>query len=544
MRVSLAILLIVVGCATSGREVSETRSHQPEEIAQTSDSDLTVTVADEEPAAVAPPEESITPVGFDTLDESDDRTSANTPEVQGPELTPSLDDVGDPLQSIDSLSLDAVIGSVYESYPLLESALYGRNIAAGQHLSAHGNFDLKLKAASENGPTGFYQTYRQSVGLVQPLFDGSEVFGGYRIGRGDFEPWYQERQTNGGGEFKAGFRTPLARDRDIDARRAELWRTSYGQALVEPDIQAQLIGFVQEASYVYWEWVAAGENLRIADRVLDLAESRTQRIKRQVEENLLDPPELTDNLRLVAERRGKRADAVRKLQQKAVKLSLYYRRPDGCPLVPDPAWLPTFPEPVPVWPEDVCTDIQLALSQRPEVSVLNLLQRQLNVDYAEAQNDLKPTLDAVVAASQDTGLPTSSKNDKGQFELDASLFLDVPLQRRKAQGKIQAVQGKIAQLNAKRRLTEDKIVADVQSAYAGLISAHEQVEQARLAVEYAEELARRERRNFEEGASDLLKVTLREQYAAESATKAVDALLLYYLARADYRAALAQDRIQ
>jgi outer membrane protein TolC len=56
-------------------------------------------------------------------------------------------------------------------------------------------------------------------------------------------------------------------------------------------------------------------------------------------------------------------------------------------------------------------------------------------------------------------------------------------------------------------------------------------------------MAERERQNFEAGASDLLKVTLREQYAAESALKQVDALRQYHEARADYRAALAQDQV-
>lgn len=441
------------------------------------------------------------------------------------------------------LALDAVIASVYESYPLLGAALFARNVAEGELLAASGEFDLKLKAASENGPTGFYQTYRQSIGLVQPLYNGSEVFAGYRIGRGDFQPWYLERQTNDGGEFKAGFAVPLARNREIDARRAALWRSNYGRQLVEPEIQAQLIGFVQEASYAYWDWVAAGAKLRIADRVLGLAEERTERIRRQVQEGFLDPPELTDNLRLVAERRAKRAEAARKLQESAVKLSLYHRDAAGVPLVPSPQVLPEFPEPQPVNPENVPFDVERALDQRPEIAVLNFVQQQLDVDHAEADNQLLPAVDTVVAASQDVGQPTSPKNDKGEFELEASLFVDVPIQRRKARGKMRAVQGKIAQLRSKRLMVEDKIVADVQLAYAGLLAALEQVHQAREAVRLAEDLAQRERRSFELGASDLLKVTLREQYAAESAEKAVDALLIYHRARADYRAALAQDRL-
>lgn len=441
------------------------------------------------------------------------------------------------------LSLERVIGSVYQTYPLLEAAVYSRVIAEGEQLAAAGEFDLKLKAASENGPTGFYQTYRQTVGLIQPTYRGGEVFAGYRIGRGDFEPWYKERETNGGGEFKAGMAIPLARDRSIDPRRAELWRATYGRQIVEPEIQAELIGFVQEATYAYWEWVAAGARYRIAEELLELATERTERIRRQVEEGFLDPPELTDNLRLVAERRGKRADAERKLRQTAIKLSLYYRDLNGNPSIPEPERLPEFPNPGLLPADDVPRAIQSALQQRPEIAVLNLMQRQLDVDYAEFRNEFRPSIDAVLAGSQDVGEPTSPKNDKGQFELDASVFVDIPIQRRKSRGKMQAIEGKIAQVAAKRRLTEDKIVADVQAAQAALCSAFEQVREAEKAVTYAEDLAQRERRSFDLGVSDLLKVTLREQYAFESAEKTVEALLLYFQARADYRAAIAEDRL-
>ena len=47
----------------------------------------------------------------------------------------------------------------------------------------------------------------------------------------------------------------------------------------------------------------------------------------------------------------------------------------------------------------------------------------------------------------------------------------------------------------------------------------------------------------EAGASDLLKVSLREQYAVESAEKHVEALKLYFESQADHRAAMAEDQI-
>lgn len=469
--------------------------------------------------------------------DDDDESSRRLPEVESASPRRNLGD------SPDAVQLDEVVSSVYRSYPLLQAALYNRNIALGQQIGASGAFDTKLKGASENGPLGFYETYRQSIGVVQPTYWGGEVFAGYRVGRGSFQPWYQERLTNDAGEFKAGVQIPLARNRTIDARRAELWKSGLERNIAEPDIQAHLISFVLEASFGYWDWVAAGENHRIAIRVLRLAEARTESIDAQVRAGLTDPPELTDNLRLVAIREAKVADTLRKLQQTASKLSIYLRDDSGIPLVPAQTQLPGFPIPEPVADELPASDIQVALTRRPELRVLDLMQRQIQIDYSEARNQMQPELNAVLIGSQDVGEASSSKKDKSPYEGEASLYLDVPLQRRKAQGKMTELQGKLAQLAAKRRLVADKISVDVQIAHAALRSAWEQVKQTDEALRHAEDLAERERMNLAKGASDILKVTLREQYAVESAEKNVDALQLYFESLAAYRAALALDEI-
>lgn len=483
-----------------------------------------------------PPGLEVVPLTLDA-----DPTLDAEPDTDDILLDRALPSPTEPLIPAGPLTLDAVVESIYRSYPLLDSANFSRDIARGKHLAASGNFDLKLKAASENGPVGFYETYRQSLGVVQPLLSGTDVWGGYRIGRGSFQPWYLERQTNDGGEFKAGVSVPLLRNRTIDERRAELWRTGLGRELAEFDIQAQLIGFIQEASYAYWDWVAAGRGYSIATRLVELATSRTEGIRRQVETGLIDPPELTDNLRLVADRRALLADATRNLQQQAAKLSLYLRDSQGQPVVPSAEQLPIFPEPEQINSSQLATDISVAIASRPDLRVMDTLRKQFEIDLRQACNLLQPDVSAVMWGSQDVGAPTSSKRDKSPFELEAGVYVDVPMQRRKARGEITAIEAKIQQLSAKRRMTADKIGVDVQTAYAALLAAFEQVRQAREAVKLAEEMAQIERRNFEAGASDLLKVTLREQYAAESAVKEVDALLKYHQATADYRAAMARD---
>jgi len=458
-----------------------------------------------------------------------------------------LNDDGSPIGSntvaAAPVQFDQVVDSVYRSYPLLQAALYNRNIALGQQIGAQGAFDTKLKGASENNVQGFYQTYRQNIGVVQPTYWGGEVFAGYRVGRGNFEPWYLERNTNDGGEFKAGIQIPLARNREIDARRAELWKAGYGRSIAEPEIQAELIQYVQEGTYAFWDWVAAGEYHQIAQQILALAEDRTTRIEAQVDAGLIDPPELTDNLRLVAIRQAKVADTRRKLEQTASKLSVFLRDDAGQPVVATIDQLPGFPEPTQVDEDRLQLDIQQALMRRPELRTLDLVRQQFQVDLSEASNQLQPELNAVLWSAKDVGAPTSSKRDKVPLDSEASLFLDVPMQRRKARGKITELQGKLAQISAKRRITADKISVDVQMAHAALRSAWEQVLETRESLRYAEDLAARERQNQEAGVSDLLKVTLREQYAVESAEKNVEALKLYFESQADYRAAMAFDSL-
>lgn len=439
------------------------------------------------------------------------------------------------------LELEDVIESVYRSYPMLEAAMYSRNIAFGENLAAQGAFDLKLKGASQNGPLGFYQTYRQSIGFEQPTYWGGSVFGGYRIGRGSFQPWYLERQTDLGGEFTTGFTVPLARNIRIDERRAQLWRTNLQRRLAEPEIQLQRIDFVRAASYAYWDWVAAGRNYEIAESLLNMARERNAAVSRKVETGDTEPPVLDDNRRLIYSREAKLIETLRKRQEAAIKLSLFYRDELGEPLLANELQLADFPPAQPPNEQALAQDIETALASRPELLAINLQLRQLQIDMAEARNDLLPDVQGVVAGSQDVGDPATSKNDKSQYELEAGLLLDVPVQRRKARGKIAAVEGKQAQLVAKQQMAADKITSEVQAVYAALTAAYAQIGRARESVLLADRLAAIERRKFELGESDLLSVNLREQQAADAQSIEVAALYDYNTALADYRAVLARD---
>jgi outer membrane protein TolC len=441
----------------------------------------------------------------------------------------------------EPITQERVVDAIYQSFPLLRLAILERQVASGKNVAAMGAFDTKLYADSMNEPEGFYQTYRNSVGFDQPLMSGGSVFGGYRLGRGNFEPWYGNRETNDGGELKLGLAVPLWQNRLIDERRAELWTTTFGVQGVEPEIRTQLLTFVRDGSIAYWDWVAAGRTLVLAEQLLKIARDRDTKMRIQVREGDLAEYLVTDNERILVSRRVKLLESQRKFQTTAAKLSIYLRLDDGRPFVPGRDLLPEgFPEPSAVNRDLLEQDIVFAQERRPEITSLDIQRRVYDVELNQARNLTQPELDATVMNSKDVGGPTKSR-DKTPYELEAGVSFAVPLQRRKAYGKLQAAQAKLAQLVAKRQYTADKIGVEVRSAVIALDLAFQAISQAREAIRLNEEMERFELIQLEGGKSDLLRVNLRETATFDSRVTEVEALVRYYESLAEYRAAVAAD---
>jgi outer membrane protein TolC len=439
----------------------------------------------------------------------------------------------------DALELGEVTLSVVQYFPLIEAARREAMVAEGKQIAAEGAFDLKLQAESMNQPQGFYQNYRQMAKAEQPLWMGGALFGQYRIGDGFFPTWYGERETNEGGEFKLGAAAPLFQNRAIDQRRADILKADIQRAAVDPIVQQEILEAVRTASYVYWAWVAAGQAYMVTQELLETAEERNAGIARQVETGDKAVTELQQNERLIATREAKLVEVRRKLQGAAIKLSLFNRDAEGRPVLPQFGQLPdAFPPVTAPDPEKLAQDIELALQTRPELRAIAFERESVGVDLDQAQNEFLPRLDAVVAASKDVGAPTSSKGDKTPFELEAGVLFDVPLQRRKASGKTQSAQGKLTQLVIKQRFQENKITNEVRDAVVAIQAAYERIEKTRRGVELARKLVNAEYRSFQLGNSDLLRIALLEGQELESQLLEVDALLDYFQALADYRAAL------
>ncbi|MEM7306623.1 MAG: TolC family protein [Planctomycetota bacterium] len=439
-----------------------------------------------------------------------------------------------------SIELEEVLDSVERHFPLVQAAQEEIYLAQGRVLAAAGGFDANLSSRGLSEVEGFYQSDRLDVALTQPTaLWGVTLSGGYRLGQGDFAVYDGGKKTNEDGELRAGVSLPLLQGREIDPRRAALWKARIDEERAGPTVLAARLVAMRAAASAYWKWVSAGRLREVALRQLGLAEDRMDQLGELIDEGLLPPIIATENERLIVERQASLVRAELKLQQAAIALSLFWRDAEGMPSVPSDDALPyDFPLPRTLGEVLVGGDEALGLEQRPEVRAIELARRRLQLDEASARNTLLPRLDFGVLLSQDVGAAVNDPDDKGDFELTALLTLDVPLQRRGAKGRVREVEAKIAQLDRKGQFVRDKVVSEVQEARAALTQSWRQIEQARENVRLANELADAERFQLNAGQSDLLRVNLREQQAAEAAASLVAVLRDHYVALAAYRAVL------
>jgi outer membrane protein TolC len=465
---------------------------------------------------------------------AENRQSAgqSAPTVGGDQSDTDLD------PSTRPVMLDDVLQSVSDCYPLIDVAIGELESADGKILASWGEFDRVFSAHSIAQPQGFYQTYRNGAGITQPLFGGGEVYGGYRIGRGSFEPWYGERQTNDGGEFKAGFSLPLLKDRLIDERRAALYAAGFMREQVESNVQARLLLFQRFSAQAYWETVAAAQVVDTQQQLLELALERVEQIAARVEAEDLPRIAQLDNNRFVADRRNSLIKAQRTFEKSAIKLSLFMRDASCRPLILSVDQLPDeFPGSDLLDEAFVQAGIQQAISTRPEISELDALRRQVCIDRNYAENLTLPKLDVKGFAGQDVGGASSDKRDKSPFELQVGVFYDVPIQRREGQGKIRVADGKLAQIEAKRRFLSEKITTEVQDAASALNAAHRSIEQARKNLELNQQSLDLAEGAFAEGDISLIELNIYETAIANARLKLIDAQLEYVFFTAVYETA-------
>ena len=439
----------------------------------------------------------------------------------------------------DHLTLEAVLASVEKHYPPLRVALLEQPISEADYLAAQGRFDLVLKSSFETNSFGFYESQRYALSMEQPTaLWGSSFFSGYQLAAGAFPSYDGKYQTNGLGEYNAGMRVPLFRDRAIDSRRADLRKTGLNRRLADLTVQQQRLVILQAATARYWNWVAAGRRFAVAQSILDMAVEREKILETAVEHGQLPRFEVLDNKRIIEQRRSQFVAARRGIEQSSFDLSLFYRDAQGQPSIATPAQLPTaFPRPANIDDQQLDRDIAQALDRRPELARLSTQQDQVRIDQKLAENRRLPGLDFILSYDRELG---ERRVPRGPNELRAGVIFELPLQRRTATGQAVAARTRATQIDHRLQFQREQVSVEVRDAVSAVRAAFEGANVLEAEVKATREVEDAERIRYDLGESTLFVLNQRELQTADAQVREVSALADYYRALALYELAVAQ----
>jgi cobalt-zinc-cadmium efflux system outer membrane protein len=444
-----------------------------------------------------------------------------------------------PVHAQGPLQLDDVLKSVDKNYPPLLAALAERRIAEGDTLVAESAFDTVVRANVDSDSFTYYDNQRYNAGVEQPLSQwGATATAGWRLGDGSYAPYDGKLQTLNLGEYRAGIRLPLWKDRALDSRRAGVQKARISQKLASLSIDQQRLLIVQAATRRYWDWVAAGRRYELAKSVLGVAIARDGQLREALRLGQIPAVEVIDNERAILTRRAQLVESQRAVEAAANELSLYYRNDAGETIVPGSDRLPAgFPEPQAITEDRLLEDIDIALKRRPDVQRYLAQRDQTRVDAELARNQNAPNIDLAFSATRMWG---EGPVKRGPAELRAGIIFELPFQRRRAAGQLKSAEARLEQIEQREKYGREQATVEVRDAYSAVKRAHERVAVLRESVDVNRRLEDAERAKFDLGDSSLFLVNLREQSTFDASVSEVSAVADYHRAWALYQLAIAE----
>ena len=435
---------------------------------------------------------------------------------------------------------DEVLRSSALTFPSILEAFEREAATRADQLAADGAFDLMLKGEYYDRMTGFYSGGFAKAEARQPLRPyGAEVFGSYRVSDGTFPTYENYNYTNNLGEVKVGALFSLLRNRDIDSRRFAIEDTRLAATQAQLDVMLVRLNVQHEALRAYWRWVAAGEEIRVFEELLEIAEARQIGLTREVTEGARARIALTENEQNLLRRRTLLEQARRDFLVASNSLGFYLRGSDGQMVVPTREMLPDLARMKSVARPEVlaATPVSEVIQSRPELQTFRLALERANNRVALRQNDLQPSLNASVELSRDFGQIGPGGPGFDSTDTVVGLTFSVPLQRREARGRLQRAEAELRETELRQRRIADQITTEVNNILTNLGAAIKLADLADAEVKQANQMVQAERTRFRLGAGEFFLVNAREETAANAQIGAIRAELAGRLAEASYNAA-------
>lgn len=439
------------------------------------------------------------------------------------------------LPNADTLRIAEVLSVVNANHPKMEAARLGQRKANSQVTTSWGALDWQFGATLEvKQQDGKYKNQHAQAEVLFPTYWGPKVIAGFRRSLGFFD---NDINTSLSGEYALTLSVPLWRNVMIDKNRSAIRKAEIQVPGAEAFVVSQRNELFVKASDKFWEWSAAFQKLKIADRLLEVSQFRFTSILTEISKGERAVIDSIEAYQEIQRRIGSLVKARRDYEKAQIAMAVFIWQTDGTPAKIPPIVLPeSMPQAQPITRLQYEIDKAQAINNRPE-----LAQIQADISSAKVERDFANELWKPDITMKFKPFSQRIGSDIPINNLDYRLGFDIsmPILQRTTTGLTDLAEIKQQETEIKKKIAIREVEADVDDALSELLSTQELLDAAQKEKMAAERMESAERSLFEQGESNLFTVNIRERSSAEAAQREVDALSNYHKAIARYRWATA-----
>lgn len=419
-------------------------------------------------------------------------------------------------------TVPALIKNMEERHPYV-NVLGEKNQQLGFKLeSARSEFDPRVEQDLSGRVLGYYDGSSAAQRFVQPIAEmNAEVIGEYRIGTGDFPVYEEEYETLSRGEANVGVALSLLQNRKVDKRRVGVRNAQLAIQQYQSDIALQMNEFLYKGLSHYLKWYEVSLKVEAVNSLLETLKIREDGIATRVKRGDLAQVVLTEFEAIRLEQQLTRAQLYQAQRTAAQALAFYWRDQQGKALVVNGD--ASLPEDI-QWPFSVnhveAAKLRTALLLHPSLAVLRTEQQIMQNKYRLAENQLLPKLDLKALVAQDIGSGSETLEDT---EGKVGLTFSYTLGNRKARAEQHRLNSELKVIGYEFTLAQDQINQQFEQAFVFWQQASEVLALQKRNADLAVLLSELERKRFDAGDSDMLKLNVRESNVLKAKLKAIEA---------------------
>jgi outer membrane protein TolC len=425
---------------------------------------------------------------------------------------------------------------VVEQFPSLKNRLLEIDVARGQNLAASGALDFRLKGGTED-KEGYYDTLTDELTLgKQFAFQGIEVKGGWRKGRGNF-PSYSGAETSADGEAFYKIEVPILRGRSIDSVRQNLRVTEAGVDRAGAGFRIQSLMVRSAALHAYWDVVRFEKIKIVLENLLSTVKQRQDWIERKAKAGAVARLLVKENLKSLLQVEENLVTANNKLNQGKNDLAFYLfgERESGKTIAVE---IPKNDDPF--FEDRLHLDTSKRwLSTHPAFVDLGLEKEQEAARLEFARNNMLPKINVMAEQRQPRGPGTTNLTED---EKKIGFTLDMPLNLSEARGQKRVAKRKIEVIDNKRDQLERDLSRENANVLQDLARNREKWDLVRKQAQVDTELRSAEESIFRQGSSNMINLNIRERTLLESQVKVIETDILIRKLLVDLGAVRGQDR--